>query len=97
MSNDNKALLVMFIVVVTVFILLTVIPFKKFVKQPHTYETDDTQFYNGEILYPDHVHTDTLIVTDAPFINKWMRDYDAASDGDIYDILRVSTNKYIKE
>lgn len=55
---------------------------------------DDTSFYNGEILYPDYVHQDTLIVTNAVFLNKWMEEYDVASDGDIMDLLKVGTVKY---
>lgn len=62
----------------------------------HTYETDDTNFKNGEILLPDYVHLDTLVVTDAVFLNKWMKDYDVESDGDIIDLLRVSTKQYNK-
>jgi len=63
------------------------------IKQPHTYETDD-KFFNGQILLPDYVHPDTLIVTDARFINWCMVKYDAASDGDIADILKAGTRKY---
>lgn len=60
----------------------------------HTYETDDTSFKNGEILLPDYVHTDTLIVVDAKFLNECMQNYDIASDGDINDVLRTTTKKY---
>lgn len=56
-----------------------------------SYESDDTDFYNGEILLPDYVHQDTLIVTNAAFLNWAMEHYDAASDGDILDILCVTT------
>lgn len=62
----------------------------------HTYETDDTHFYNGEILLPDYVHSDTLVITDAKFINWAMEYYDAASDGDIFDILHSGAKKYIQ-
>lgn len=56
-----------------------------------TYETDNTHFYNGEILLPDYVHTDTLVVTDAKTLNWCMANYDVASDGDINDILTITT------
>lgn len=63
----------------------------------HTYETDDTVFHNGEVLLPDYVHTDTLLVIDANFINWAMKEYDAQSDGDISDILKTGTVPYHKE
>lgn len=69
-------------------------PMNKVITTEHTYETDDTKFHNGEILLPDYVHLDTLVVTDAKFINWAMEYYDAASDGDIMDILRSGTEKY---
>ena len=59
----------------------------------HTYETDDTKYFNGEILPPDYVHEDTLVVIDAAFLNYLMENYDVASDGDISDCLRVTTRK----
>jgi hypothetical protein len=58
------------------------------------YETCDTNFYNGEVLLPDMVHHDTLIVVDAGYLNKCMADYDIESDADISDILSVTTKKY---
>lgn len=51
------------------------------------YETCDTSYYNGEILYPDYVHEDTLIVVNADSVNWCMANYNAACDGDIKDIL----------
>lgn len=59
----------------------------------HTYETDDTQYYKGEVLYPDYVHDDTLVVVNAKDLNMLMEKYDVQSDGDINDILRVTTIK----
>lgn len=59
----------------------------------HYYETDDTQYVNGEVLYPDYIHSDTLVVTDAAFLNWCMRYYNAECDGDISDILRTTTEK----
>lgn len=55
----------------------------------HTYETDDTRFKNGEILMPDYVHTEKLMVVNADSLNWAMEYYDAASDGDIADILNA--------
>lgn len=60
----------------------------------HCYDVIDTNYYNGEILLPDYVHTDTLIVIDAKLMNYLMKYYDATSDGDINDILRVGTKPY---
>lgn len=57
----------------------------------HTYESDDTGFYDGEILLPDYVHSDTLVVISSKFINWAMEYYDAGSDGDISDILGEGT------
>lgn len=63
------------------------------VKIAHTFETDDTKFYNGEILLPDYVHLDTLIVIDAKLLNWCMEKYDISSDGDINDVLKITTKK----
>lgn len=51
------------------------------------YETEGHKYYDGEILLPDYVHIDTLIVVDAKYLNWAMTYYDAASDGDIAEIL----------
>lgn len=59
----------------------------------HTFESDDTNYYNGEILYPDYVHSDTLIVMDSKLLNWCMEKYDIGSDGDINDILIATTKK----
>jgi hypothetical protein len=55
----------------------------------HTYETDDLSFQDYEILYPDYVHLDTLIVINADSLNWCMEFYNIASDGDINDVLRA--------
>lgn len=55
-------------------------------QEHHTYK-------NGEILLPDYVHLDTLIVVNADSLNWAMGYYDPASDGDIADILRIYTVK----
>lgn len=57
------------------------------------YETSDTAYYNGEILYPDMIHDDTLIVVDASKLNWCMKYYDIASDGDINDVLNAYCKK----
>jgi hypothetical protein len=56
-----------------------------------SYVTNAIKYYNGEVLLPDYVHEDTLIVTDAVFLNYCMENYDIVTDGDIADILRVTT------
>lgn len=53
------------------------------------YETSDTNYRYGQILYPDMVHSDTLIVTNADSLNWCFENYDIASDGDINDVLRA--------
>jgi len=70
------------------------VPNKKVV---HTYETDDLSFKNGEILYPDYVHDDTIIVSNADSLNWCMENYNIASDGDIWDVLHAYSNRIIKQ
>lgn len=55
----------------------------------HTYETDDTHYYKGEVLYPDYAHDDTLMVNNADSLNWCIEHYDIASDGDINDVLHA--------
>lgn len=55
------------------------------------YETSYTHYYDGQILLPDYVHSDTLVVISSKFLNWAMEHYDAASDGDISDILGEGT------
>ncbi len=57
----------------------------------HIYETDDTHYYQGEVLYPDYVHDDTLIVTDAAYLNWAMDSANIASDAEINDALIQGT------
>lgn len=61
----------------------------------HSYETNESKFYNGEVLLPDYVHLDTLVVIDAAFLNEMIISdkYEVASDGDINDLLTVATVK----
>lgn len=63
----------------------------------HSYETDENRFYNGEILYPDMVHADTLRVINANFLNEMIIDnkYNVESDGDIYDVLQEGCVNYL--
>lgn len=69
-------------------ILATVIGFIAgyFSKIEHkkTTTTDHVQYYNGEILAPDMVHDDSLIVVNAAKLNRiFNSDHAPASDGDI--------------
>lgn len=58
------------------------------------YESDDTNYTNGQILLPDLVHSDTLIVTNAPYLNECLARPDVGSDGDIMEILNETTVRY---
>lgn len=53
------------------------------------YETSDTNYVTGQILLPDYVHPDTLVVVNADSLNWCMENYDATCDGDILDILNA--------
>lgn len=56
------------------------------------------QFYNGEILLPDYLHDDTLIVVDADFLNKEMPKCEG-SDESIMELLCVTSepiNNHLK-
>lgn len=57
----------------------------------HTYESSDITYYNGEILLPDYVHTDTLVVIDAELLNDIITQPDIASDQDISECLTGTT------
>lgn len=48
-------------------------------------------FVDGQILLPDMVHSDTLIVVDAKYLNQCMNDGKLKSDGDIMEILNETT------
>lgn len=58
------------------------------------YESDDTHYTNGQILLPDMLHDDTLIVTNAPYLNECLARPEVGSDGDIMEILNETTVKY---
>lgn len=59
------------------------------------YESDDTNYTNGQILLPDMIHpNDTLIVTNAPYLNECLARPDVGSDGDIMEILNETTVRY---
>lgn len=53
--------------------------------------SDTVWFHNGEVLYPDMVHSDTLIVINARFLNEEMilntNGAVDGSDGSINDLL----------
>lgn len=51
------------------------------------------EFYNGETLYPDYAHTDTLIVTNADLLNELMKDKQAVTDEEISNTLLKTTKK----
>ncbi len=80
---------------ITYGIMTNEVPNKKVVEQ-HTYETDDLSFKNGEVLYPDYAHQDTLIVVNADSLNWCMENYDIASDGDIWDVLHAYSKQISK-
>ena len=65
--------------------------------RPHSYDTDDQTFYDGEILLPDMVHDDTLIVTNAELLNEYIGSEDIGSDGDINDLLKEGTVKFTND
>lgn len=58
------------------------------------YETDDTSYYNGQLLFPDMIHQDTLVVVDAKQLNECIASPYVASDGDLIEILNETTQKY---
>lgn len=51
-------------------------------------------YYNGEILYPDYVHDDTLIVTDAAAMNYLISRDTLNTDGSNSDILCVGSEPF---
>lgn len=57
----------------------------------HTFETDDTTFFNGERLFPDKMHSDTLEVVDAAYINHEIQSPTISSWDDIKEIILNGT------
>jgi hypothetical protein len=57
------------------------------------YESDDTNYVNGQILLPDGLHSDTLVVTNAPYLNECLARPDVGSDGDIMEILNETCTR----
>lgn len=55
-----------------------------------SYETD-SHFINGQILPPDEVHLNTLIVINADSLNYWLSNYDVSCNGDVLDLLQLYT------
>lgn len=45
------------------------------------------KFYAGEILLPDMVHDDTLIVRDANYLNETLEQYGPGTDAQIWELL----------
>lgn len=58
------------------------------------YESDDTHYVNGQILLPDMVHLDTLVVINSEYLNECLARPDVGSDGDIMEILNETCVKY---
>lgn len=57
------------------------------------YGTTATIFYNGQVLPPDVIHADTLIVMDAEYLNFAFAHYDLETIADIIEVLQESTVK----
>jgi len=52
----------------------------------------NSRFYDGQILLPDYVHLDTLIVTDGGILNRGISKTE--TDGEIAELLSITTKKY---
>lgn len=52
--------------------------------------TTESNFYNGEVLLPDYVHGDTLVVINAKLLNDELQ-YCDGSDGSYNDLLGEAT------
>lgn len=48
-------------------------------------------FTNGQILYPDRFHADTLLVRDANYLNECMNNGKPKSGDDMFEILNETT------
>ena len=55
---------------------------------------EEKRFFNGQVLMPDEVHQDTLIVTDAKYLEENIDS--AMSDGGIIELLNETTVPYRK-
>lgn len=53
------------------------------------YDVNDTTYHNGELLYPDYVHPETLIVVKADSLNWSMKSGELESDSDIMNALKM--------
>jgi hypothetical protein len=47
----------------------------------------EPKYYNGEVLTPDYVHIDTIVVINAKLLNELFSTTYAATDEEISDIL----------
>lgn len=56
------------------------------------YETDDTSYVKGQVLPPDQIHDNALIVVNADSLNWSLRYENSESDADLIRVL----NKYCK-
>lgn len=57
-------------------------------------EIKDAPYSNGQILYPDYIHQDTLVVVNAKFLNYMMANYNIGTDSEINNLLTGTTIKY---
>jgi hypothetical protein len=55
------------------------------------YETDDTNYYQGQILLPDLIHSDTLAVIFPELLNKMLQDPTISSDEELDEIIQECT------
>lgn len=81
------------IITVAVFLVLAIGMMGYVIGLSHCVNTQivPVVFTNGQILYPDYVHSDTLVVNDADYLNACMNDGKLKSDGDIMEILNETT------
>lgn len=78
-----------YILIIALVIALRFVIFSFGEKQSYqmpTYETDNS-FKSGEILLPDYVHLDTLVVLDGLRLTWHIQSPDVASDEEISEIL----------
>lgn len=55
------------------------------------------EYHDGDILLPDYVHTDTLIVINAKLINKAYTERKPTTDQEISNVLSLGTKHYIRQ
>jgi hypothetical protein len=52
-------------------------------------------YSNGQILFPDYAHDDTLIVVDAQYLNLAFDVLKPATDGEISNVLHLGCANYV--